>query len=206
MKYLLILLICIGLGVGSNAQPELAKQLMKRYEIKNGFKAVVDITIDVPGIIAPPKTIEIISEKGKTPKIKGAGLILLPKKGFVEQFSDLLNVPVHWIHLEDKGNYQFYKLVSLDPKSDWVTADIKIYTKDLRIDEINLTTRESGVFLINHFYGKGKYPDRTEISFVTDKFSIPLKFLGKTDASKVKETDGKVKGKIILTFTKLEVF
>ncbi|MFZ4548444.1 MAG: hypothetical protein ACOYN4_13445, partial [Bacteroidales bacterium] len=103
-------------------------------------------------------------------------------------------------------NFQFYKLVSLDPKSDWVTADIKIYTLDLRIEEINLTTRESGVFLINHFYGKGKYPVRTEISFVTDKFSIPLKFMGKADVSKAKETDGKVKGKIILSFTKLEVF
>jgi hypothetical protein len=206
MKYLILSLFFISLGVSSSAQPELAKKLMNRYEIKNGFKAVVDITIDVPGIIAPPKTIEIYSVKGKAPKIKGAGLILLPKKGFVEQFSDLLSIPVHWIYMEDKGNYQFYKLVSLDPKSDWVTADIKIYTKDLRIEEINLTTRESGVFLINHFYGKGKYPDRTEISFVTDKFSIPLKFMGKADVTEVKTTDGKVKGKIILVFTKFEVF
>lgn len=179
---------------------------MNRYEIKNGFKAVVDITIDVPGIIAPPKTIEIYSVKGKAPKIKGAGLILLPKKGFVEQFSDLLTIQVHWIYLEEKGNYQFYKLVSLDPKSDWVTADIKIYTRDPRIEEINLTTRESGVFLISHFYGKGKYPYRSEISFVTDKFSIPLKFMGKTDVTDVKTTDGKVNGKIILVFTKFEVF
>jgi len=206
MKKFTLLILLISLGVNSSAQPDIAKELVKRYEIKKGFKAVVDITIDVPGIIAPQKTIEIYSEKGKAPKIKGEGLILLPKKGFVEQFSDLLTIPVHWIFIEDKGNYQFYKLVSLDPKSDWVTADLKIYTKDPRIEEINLTTRESGVFQINHYYGKGKYPVRTEISFVTDKFSIPLKFLGKSDNTEPKTTDGKVKGKVILVFTKFEDF
>lgn len=206
MKYLTLLLIVLCWGINSNAQPDISKQLKARYEIKNGFRAVVDITIDVPGIIAPPKTIEIYSQKGKLPKIKGEGLILLPKKGFVEQFSELLEIPVHWILLENRGNYQIYKLVSLDPKSDWVTADIKIYTKDLRIDEINLTTRESGVFIINHFYDKGKYPVRTEINFATDKFSIPLKFMGKSNVSEARETNGKVNGKIILTFTKFEVF
>jgi hypothetical protein len=206
MKYLILLVLSISFGAYASAQPLLAKQLMARYEIKNGFKAVVTITIDVPGITAPPKTIEIYSQKGKTPRIKGEGLILLPKKGFVEQFSDILSIPVHWILLESKENYQFYKLVSLDPKSDWVTADIKIYTKDLRIDEINLTTRESGVFLIHHFYSKGKYPERTEINFTTDKFSIPLKFMGKSDVNDAKETDGKVKGKITLLFTKFEIF
>jgi hypothetical protein len=206
MKSFIVLILLISLGVSSSAQPAIAKELIKRYEIKKGFKAVVDITIDVPGIIAPPKTIEIYSEKGKAPKIKGEGLILLPKKGFVEQFSDLLTIPVHWIFIENKADFQFYKLVSLDPKSDWVTADIKIYTKDLRIDEINLTTRESGVFQINHYYEKGKYPVRTEISFVTDKFSIPLKFLGKSDNTEPKTTDGKVKGKVILVFTKFEIF
>ena len=206
MKYIALLLIVLSSGIHLYAQPEIAKQLKARYEIKNGFKAVIDITIDVPGIIAPPKTIEIYSQKGKPPKIKGEGLILLPKKGFVEQFSELLEIPVHWILLENKGNYQVYKLVSLDPKSDWVTADLKIYTKDPRIEEINLTTRESGVFVINHFYGKGKYPVRTEINFATDKFSIPLKFLGKSDGSEVRDTNGKVNGKIILLFTKFEVF
>jgi len=206
MRNFTLIILLTSLCYSSFAQPDLAKDLIKRYEIKNGFKAVVDITIDVPGIIAPQKTIEVYSQKGKAPKIKGEGLILLPKKGFVEQFSDLLTIPVHWILLENKGNFQVYKLVSLDPKSDWVTADLKIYTKDLRIDEINLTTRESGVFQINHFYGKGKYPVRTEISFVTDKFSLPLKFLGKSDNSAPKTTDGKVKGKITLVFTKFEVF
>jgi len=206
MKYLTLLILLLNSGINSNAQPELAKQLKERYKINNGFKAAVDITIDVPGIIAPPKTIEIYSQKGKLPKIKGEGLILLPKKGFVEQFSELLEIPVHWILLENKGNYQVYKLVSLDPKSDWVTADLKIYVKDPRIEEINLTTRESGVFLINHFYGKGKYPVRTEINFATDKFSIPLKFMGKSNVSEARETNGKVNGKIILSFTKFEVF
>lgn len=198
--------IVLFLTLSVSAQPEIAKKLAARYEIKKGFSTTVTILIDVPGIVAPPKTIDIYAENGKAPKINGKGLILLPKKGFVEQFSELLTIPVHWIFIEEKAGYQYYKLVSLDSKSDWVTADLKILSKDPRIDEINLTTRESGVFQINHFYAKGKYPERTEINFTTDKFSIPLKFLGKADDKGAIEKDGKVQGKITLTFSKFVTF
>ncbi len=202
-----ILIYLIGLlSLPAISQPEIAQKLRERYEIKNGFKAVVKIQIDVPGIKAPVKTIEVTSAKGTDLKIKGEGLILMPKKGFVEQFSELLNGQVEWIHMKDVGEEQFYKLVSLEPESEWVTADLRINSTNPRIEEISLTTRESGVFQIKYFYEKGKYPIRTEISFVTEKFSIPMKFMGKSDGSELTNTKGKVSGKITLNIISFEEF
>lgn len=206
MRYASIVIIISLFAVSVKAQPVYLKQLQDRYLIQNGFKTNVNIQIDVPGIVAPPKTISIYAENGKSPKIKGDGLILLPKKGFVMQFSELLTIPVHWIYIDSKGDFDYYKLVSLDQKSDWVTADIRIKVSEYRIEELNLATRETGEFLISHSYEKGNYPVRLEISFVTDRFNIPLKFMGKSDFSDVKDTNGKVSGKITLDFEDFEVF
>lgn len=206
MKHFLLFYLIGLLTITAVAQPEIAQKLRERYEIKSGFKAVVKIQIDVPGIKAPVKTIEVTSSKGNDLKIKGEGLILMPKKGFIEQFSELLDSQVEWIHMKDSENEEFYKLVSLEPESEWVTADLRINTIEARIEEIKLTTRESGVFQIQYYYEKGKYPVRTEISFVTEKFSIPLKFMGKSDDSEVADMKGKVSGKITLNILSFEEF
>ncbi len=206
MKYAVIAILMSLFSAVCTAQPIYLKQLQERYKIQNGFKSTVNIQIDVPGIIAPTKTIEIYAENGKAPKIKGDGIILLPKKGFVLQFSELLTIPVHWIYIDSKGDFDYYKLVSLDPKSDWVTSDIKIKVSEYRIEELNLATRDAGGLLISHRYEKGNYPVRSEISFETDRFNIPLKFMGKSDFSEVKDSNGKVSGKIILDFENFEVF
>lgn len=206
MKYAVIAILMSLFSAVCTAQPIYLKQLQERYKIQNGFKSTVNIQIDVPGIIAPTKTIEIYAENGKAPKIKGDGIILLPKKGFVLQFSELLTIPVHWIYIDSKGDFDYYKLVSLDPKSDWVTSDIKIKVSEYRIEELNLATRDAGGFLISHKYEKGNYPVQSEISFETDGFNIPLKFMGKSDFSEVKDSNGKVSGKIILDFVDFEVF
>jgi hypothetical protein len=206
MKNTILIIIFLFSGFLVKAQTELAENLKNKYSINRGFETMVNISIDVPGLTIPPKDISVFYEKGKKPQIKGKGILLLPKKGFLNQFSDLLNVQAHWILLDEKGDILSYKLVSLDPKSDWVTADLKISKASLHIDEINLTTKESGVFLIKHSYGKAVFPTATEISFLTNKFNIPLKFLGKSNIKSIKDKDGKVKGKIFLKFTNFKMF
>jgi hypothetical protein len=205
MRHFILITILLLNCFGVKAQTELADNLKKKYTINRGFQTMVNISIDVPGLTIPPKDISVVYEKGKKPQIKGKGILLLPKKGFLNQFSDLLDVQAHWILMEEKGDLLGYKLVSLEPKSDWVTADLKISKANLRIDEINLTTRESGVYLIKHSYGKGVFPTATEISFLTNRFNIPLKFLGKSNIKNIKDKDGKVKGKIVLKFSNFKM-
>ncbi|HWS60452.1 MAG TPA: hypothetical protein VN182_05945 [Flavobacterium sp.] len=205
MKHYILILALLFSGYSLKAQSETADNLKKKYTIKKGFETMVNIRIDVPGLTIPPKDISVFYENGKKPIIKGKGILLLPKNGFLNQISDLLNVSAHWIEIENKGDLIRYKLVSLDPKSDWVTADIKILKANLQIDEINLTTKETGVYLIKHSYGNGVFPIATEISFLTNKFNVPLKFIGKSSIKEVKDKDGKVKGKIFLKFTNFKI-
>jgi len=205
MTHFIFIILFIFSGFLVKAQTELAENLKKKYAINRGFESMVNISIDVPGLTIPPKDINVFYEKGKKTQIKGKGILLLPKKGFMNQFSDLLDVPAHWILLEEKEDLLLCKLVSLDSKSDWVTADLKISKTNLRIDEINLTTKESGVYLIKHSYAKGVFPTATEISFLTNKFNIPLKFLGKSNIKNIKDKGGKVKGKIVLKFTNFRI-
>jgi hypothetical protein len=206
MKKLSLLLVLLVLRILVPAQPAITEQLKNRYAVKKGIDAKVTITIDIPGITAPTKTVEVYLENGKSPKIRGAGLIFLPRRGVINNFSEFLSARVQWIQLSTAGDIQTFKVVSLDPDSDWITADLTVNVKETRIDEIDLVTRESGTFLMRHTYGNGNFPDRTEITFSTDKFPIPLKFLGKTDHSRIKESGGKVKGKITLEFVSLRVF
>ena len=206
MKKVCFAVISMFFVAFSFAQPSYLNQVIERYQIPNGFKSTVQVRIDIPGLIAPPKTIEIYAEKGKKPKIKGDGLILLPKKGFVEQFNDLLTSPGHWILLNSSGEYENFKLVSLDPKSEWITADIKFFKPDPRIEELNLTTRDTGEYLIKYSYNETSYPVKSEISFEPDRLNIPLKFMGKSDLSEIKDSNGKVGGKIYVVFENFEVF
>ena len=71
---------------------------------------------------------------------------------------------------------------------------------------MNISTREAGEFFIKHDYKNHNYPSRSEISFETTRFNIPLKFMGKSDFSSLKDSTGKVSGKIILEFTEIEIF
>jgi hypothetical protein len=190
----------------AKAQAQLMEKLKERYDIKNGYETLVNINIDVPGLTVPPKDLSIKYEKGKKPQIKGKGILLIPKKGLTNQFTELLSNQAHWIFLSENGGFVNYKLVSMDPKSDWVTADLKILKDQNRIDEINLITKDSGEYLIKHSYASGNFPSATEISFWTSRLNIPLKFLGKSSIKKVKDKDGKIKGKIFLKFSGFHFF
>ena len=206
MKQVLFFLLLLALRISAQPKSDIAEQLRSRYTVKNGIDATVSIRADIPGITAPTKTVEVHIENGKSPKIKGAGLIILPKKGMIDNFSVLFSSEVQWILLRTQVDIQIFKVVSLDPGSDWITADLTVNVKEKRIDAIDLVTRESGTFLMRYFYCKGNFPDRTEITFSTDKFSIPLKFLGKSDPATFKDSSGKVKGKVTLEFIRLRVF
>lgn len=205
-KSTVLLVFGLLLAKLSLAQPPVLDALKERYALPNGFAATVTVSLDVPGITAPDKTIEIQSKNGKGLKVKGEGLILLPKKGLIRQFNDLLNGQVHWIETGANPNYFEYKLVSLDNKSDWVTADVQINKADPRIDQVVLTTRDAGIFTLDHSYSGERYPAETEVAFETSKFSVPLKFLGKTDRESGLDSTELVTGKIVIHFDTMTIY
>lgn len=179
-------------------------RLKSKYDIQTDLKCQILIRIEVEGMVIPDKEVYVEFSEGHKTRVQGKGLSLLPKRGTVEQLRNLLSTPMQAIFLSKKGDYLIYKLVSLDPSSDWITADITIDPEALLIYESVVNTRKQGTFTTINEYGSGAYPIRTEISFEVRKFSLPLKFIGgEQNAQSRPEKSLDQKGTVILEYTYL---
>ncbi len=207
MRYALIIVVfLVFIWPMAKAQTDIVQALKDRYDIPNGLEADLKIEVEVPGINIPAKSAHVLYEKGKASKITGKGLLFFPKKGLMEEFQSILNEPHHIIPLEETEEKIKYKMVSLDQKSDWVTADIVVSIQDPRIESMLLTTRKNGDFDISHHYGDGPYPIRTQVQFESERFSIPLKFMGKKELIP-EELEGKnVSGKIVISYSNVKIY
>lgn len=202
--YIVLLITTFGVIAQNQIVDENINALIEKYSSDLLIKCDIDIKIDVEGMVIPDKQIYVEFEEGKKPIVKGKGLALLPKKGIVGQFNELFSTSLQAIFLSKKGNNLVYKLVSLDQKSDWITADIIFDENSLLIYEATINTRKQGTFYSEHFYNDTIFPSKSIITFNIKKFSIPLKFVGRNDNSpKNQKKDKEVLGKITLMYTYL---
>ncbi|MEM1001801.1 MAG: hypothetical protein AAGH46_04045 [Bacteroidota bacterium] len=199
-------LICISLPLLSATQTydEYIESLIQQYSEKIDINCDVYIEIDVEGILVPPKTVNLRFENGE-PKISGEGIAMLPKNGIVDQFNRLLNEKFQAIYLSKRGTKRVYKLVSLDEKSDWITADVEFDESNLLVTSATINTRKFGCFDVSNTYENSKYPSKTKINFSLKKFKLPIKLLGRVDATVTKSKDQEItEGKVYLTYTYLD--
>ncbi len=154
MRKILFILVLM-FGYLSIAQDDIKEDsiaaLIEKYASKLNLKCNIDIKIDVVGMVIPDKQIYVEFKEDMRPIIKGKGLALLPKKGIVGQFNELFSTPLQPILLSKRGNDLIYKLVSLDQKTDWITADIVFDESSLLISEATINTRKQGTFYTQHF-------------------------------------------------------
>ena len=178
--------------------------LIEHYSKAVDINCDVYIEIDVEGITVPPKTVNLRFENGE-PQISGEGIAMLPKKGIVNQFNDLLNQQFQAIYLSKRGTKRVYKLVSLDEQADWITADIEFDELNLLVSKATINTRKFGSFNVHNTYDGFKYPSKTEINFNLKKFKLPIKFLGRADASYKGAGESEItQGKVHLSYTYLD--
>ena len=203
--YIMIFIFPITGMAQNELELEAIDKLINKYSEIIEVKCEVNINIDVDGMMIPDKQVSVEIVKDKAPKIEGKGLTLLPKKGFIGQFKELFDTPLQPIFLSRRGANVVYKLVSLDAKSDWVTADIEFGEQSLLIFSAAITTRKHGTFFTMHEYEDGTFPKSSLITFDIEKFKIPLKFIGRSeDIPIVEESNGKnTTGRITLTYTYL---
>ncbi|VAV86026.1 Beta-galactosidase [hydrothermal vent metagenome] len=203
--YIYFIFNAIGLfAQGQN--DENIEKLIKKYGVKPEFQCEIVVNIEVEGMSIPNKKIIVDFKKGDKPKVKGEGLALLPKKGTIDQLSTLLTTPLQAIYLSKVKNNLVYKLVSLDQKSDWITADVFFGEDDFIIYKLIVNTRKFGTFYtVNSYEDKSNiYPSKSVITFDIKKFKIPLKFIGRQEnVSKKPNKEENVQGKITLYYTYL---
>ena len=204
-RFYLIFIFSFTIMHGQSHTDEYIKALVDQYADKPELKCEILVQVDVDGMHIPDKKITVTFEKDKNPKVKGEGLALLPKKGSIDQFSKLLSSPFQAIFLSDSDENLQYKLVSLDSKNDWITADITFDKKSFLIYESVVNTQKHGSFQALHSYDNEIYPSKSIITFDIKKFKIPLKFIGRERSiSKYPKNDENVHGKITLWYTYLD--
>jgi len=206
MKYLALMIVfLINFQIGAQPQhDETISALIKKYTSKLDLACEIFVQADVEGMHIPDKTILVEFKENGKPKVTGKGLALLPKKGMINQFRELLLSPMQAIYLSKRNDNLVYKLVSLDPNSDWITADIVFDESSLLIYESTITTRKYGAFNTSNVYENSMYPSKSVITFNVKKFKVPLKFIGRTlNAADQPELGEEVIGKITLNYTYL---
>jgi len=205
MKLLIAITCFLSLPLfGQQIVDENIQNLIDTYTNEAQLTCEITVNIQVEGMQIPEKTIFVDFEEGKTPKIEGKGLALLPKKGTINQFQELLNTDLQAIPMGERNGNLVYKLVALDEASDWVTADVTFDKETYHIYEAFVNTRKYGTFKAVHKYDKGKYPTESIITFNVKKFKLPLKFIGRQSKMlEVPETDEQTEGVILLQYNYL---
>lgn len=205
-KWIFIIFFLIyGNSFAQNQHDENIKALIKQYTVKPELKCEVIVRVDVAGMHIPEKTVYVEFLKDEKPKVKGEGLSLLPKKGTVDQFSELLSSPFQAIYLSKVKNKLVYKLVSLDQKSNWITADLIFDENSFIIYDSTVNSRKFGTFHTEHTYDDSIYPSRSIITFDIKKFKVPLKFIGREQSVTDDRTKDKhTQGRITLLYTYLD--
>jgi len=177
------------------------QKLREKYSGQKDIKCQILVKVEVEGIHIPEKKIYVEFQKGKKPVIKGEGLLLLPKKGTADQFAELLSSNFQAIFLQKKGAAVCYKLVSLDPASDWITADIWFTEKNYNIIETIVNSKKHGTFSALYTYSDKEMPIKSVITFDVKKFKLPLKFIGREQGlTEYPENDKVSRGKITLNY------
>jgi len=205
MKYVICTLYLLVIGfVSGQTHDEHIQALIDQYTTQIDINCDVYIEIDVEGIIVPPKTVNLRFNEGE-PSISGKGIAMLPKNGIVDQFNKLLKEQFQAIYLSKRGTKRVYKLVSLEASSDWITADIEFDEVNLLITTATINTRKFGSFKVNNTYEGFKYPAKSVIFFDLKKFKLPIKFLGRVDATVTNPDKEEItEGKVYLTYTYLD--
>jgi hypothetical protein len=182
-------------------QDALLESVKKAYK-NNGVQCSVLVHIEVPGLKMPDKKIFIKFAPNQKPVVKGDGMMLVPKKGLIGQFNEVLDAKSQVIFLGNDADTAIYKVVSLDPNSDWVTADLRICRSNKRIYFMDIFTKEYGSFQVRHTYKNLMLPTHSTISFEADALKLPLKFMGRGEAEDIPaDANGKVKGRVFLRYT-----
>ena len=202
--FALLALFCFLQVFSQDQNDEYILSLKEKYDKDSELKCQIRIKIDIEGLTIPEKEVYVEFARDAKTVVRGKGLSLLPKRGTVEQFRNLMGTPMQAIFLSKKGAYRVYKLVALDPSSDWITADIVFEPEENLIYETVVNTRKHGTFTTLNEYDGNDYPSRTEVTFEVKKFKLPLKFIGSEQTTEtLAGMNEDVMGRVILEYTYL---
>ncbi len=217
MKFLInyfFLFILISLAQAQEADPyAIIDSLKSRVLSVQDYSADIEIEVDVDFINMPVKHATIYYKQPDKIRFKSDEFIMLPKKGFDNQFRKILDEPYNAIYLgrekiDGKDQYVI-KIIPMSKKPDIILATWWIDTTNYLITRAESNTRDEGTFVIDFEYSEPKLllPTQMTVSFEIEKLSIPLKFIGKTAGMEIDKNKmgDKQEGKVYIRFSNYRV-
>ena len=174
----------------------------------NDYQADIEIEVDVDFIRMPVKHARIFYKKPDIIKFESDEFIMLPKRGFDKQVTDILNEPYSAIYLgreELNGRqHDMIRIVPLGKRPDVILATWWIDPEKFLIARNESTMKKEGNFTVEFIYGDPGISLPTEMIFTIEieKFSLPLKFIGKSEGLDIdrEKMKGSNTGKVYIRF------
>lgn len=203
-----------GTARGQDPDPgTIIDSVRQKIERIMDYQADIEIEVDVEFIRMPVKHATIYYKQPDRVRFESDEFLMLPKRGFDKQVTDILDEPYSAIYLgremlEGKENH-LLRIVPLGKKPEVVLATWWIDTENYLITRNESTLRKGGNFTVDFIYGDPGIPLPTQMTFSieVEKFSIPLKFIGKAegmeiDRDKMKEDS---RGKVYIRFSNYRI-
>ena len=211
--YLLILLPFVGFTQNDPDPYAIIDSLKTRVFSVHDYQVDIEIEVDVDFINMPVKHATMFYKQPDKIKFKSDEFIMLPKKGFDNQFQKILNEPYNAIYTgtEDiSGKTQYViKIIPMGKKPEIILATWWIDPDTYLITRTESNTRDQGTFVIDFKYDEPgiELPTEMTVSFEIEKISIPLKFIGKTAGMEIDKSkmDGKQTGRVYIRFSNYRI-
>lgn len=188
---------------------EIIDSLKSKVNAIADYQVDIEIEVDVDFIKMPIKHATMYYKQPDKIKFKSDEFIMLPKKGFDNQFQKILNEPYNAIFtgieaINEQKQYVI-KVIPMGKKPDIILATWWIDPQTYLITKTESNTRNEGTFTIDFVYDEPSIdlPTQMTVRFEIEKLSIPLKFIGKTAGMEIDKTkmDGKQEGRVYIRFS-----
>ena len=174
----------------------LGKLKQKTASIKS-YTATIEIRVDVDFIKMPVKHALLFFKEPDKIRFKSSDFIMLPKRGFHNMVSKMLNGPYLAISMgkEMIGNRKqdVIKIIPSDKKSDVILATWWIDCESGNLTRTESNTRDQGTFVVDMKYHAlpDVLPAEITIRFEIEGMSIPLRFIGKSNGMTIERQKSK---------------
>jgi hypothetical protein len=177
------------------------------------YRADIEVEVEVDFINMPVKHATVYYKKPDKIKFKSDEFIMLPKRGLGDRVTQILDEPFTAIYLGEEYISEepchVVRIVPMGKNPKVILATWWIDRGAHRLARSTTNTKDQGSFTIDFKYENDTFPLPSEMifSFEIEKFSLPLKFIGKTqgmefDKRKMEEVN---EGKVFIRFSNYSI-
>jgi len=216
--WILILTFSIlTLNLHSQTGEEIKANILAKIDKVKDFEADITLEIDVSFLNVPKRTGKIYYISPDQTHLDIEGFTMLPKQGVGNVVADVLKDKNSTIILTGQEKYtgvdcHILKIIPNSSDNDLALATMWIDSKNYIALKAEMVTKNSGSYVVDMQYKKFSgfdMPIKSTVSLSIPEFSLPKTMTGdfgkKDESKKPVSKDGKVEGKVIITYDNYKI-